>query len=94
MSDFWKAKGIWNVSFLDDLHALHAKYGDCVRIGPNEVSIIDPENVKVGSSRPHGGFGTNVSSSILQTMYGHGTKFLKGRMLPPSHRSSLADRSI
>jgi hypothetical protein len=30
-----------------DIRALHKKYGSIVRIAPNEVSISDPEAIKV-----------------------------------------------
>ena len=47
---FWakvsKAYGLWmarNTHYTDSLQALHNKYGDIVRIGPNEVSIAHVE---------------------------------------------------
>lgn len=46
VSDIWKARAVFSCTYNIQLAAAHAKYGPVVRIGSNEVSITDPEEVK------------------------------------------------
>ncbi|KIJ57323.1 hypothetical protein M422DRAFT_57629 [Sphaerobolus stellatus SS14] len=45
ITDLWKAFKIYKKQMHSDLQQLHATYGDLVRIGPNEVSIVSPTDV-------------------------------------------------
>ncbi|KAF8579798.1 cytochrome P450 [Ramaria rubella] len=45
LTDIWKTQAVFRRKFSSSLRKEHAKYGDVVRIGPNEVSIISPEDV-------------------------------------------------
>lgn len=38
ITDLWKCYKVYRKSLYTDLQRLHARYGDVVRIGPNEVS--------------------------------------------------------
>ncbi|KAF8587141.1 cytochrome P450 [Ramaria rubella] len=45
ISDLWKAQATFRGHYASSLHALHVKYGNTVRIGPNEVSLVSPDDV-------------------------------------------------
>ncbi|KAF8587055.1 cytochrome P450 [Ramaria rubella] len=45
ISDLWKAQAAFRGQYGSALHALHVKYGNTVRIGPNEVSLVSPDDV-------------------------------------------------
>lgn len=46
ISDLWRIKAAHSQQFLTRLRKAHARYGPVVRIAPNEVSIVDPQEVK------------------------------------------------
>ena len=50
-SDLWRLYLVWKRSPEKEHHALHKKYGSAVVLGPNMVSINDPELIKVIYSR-------------------------------------------
>ena len=45
-TDLWRLLAVDKGDFEVTLQALHAKYGDLVRVGPNCVSVGDPREVK------------------------------------------------
>ncbi|KAF8523923.1 cytochrome P450 [Hysterangium stoloniferum] len=45
VTNLWKTRAVYRKNFTTELHQQHLKYGDVVRIGPNEVSIISPDEV-------------------------------------------------
>ena len=47
ISPLWRLRGALNGSLHKDITAAHRKYGTIVRISPDEVSISDPESIKV-----------------------------------------------
>jgi hypothetical protein len=46
LTDFWRLLHVWRGRFDLTNQALHDKYGDLVRIGPNTVSVGDPREAK------------------------------------------------
>ena len=51
-SDLWRLLDFWNCTQIQSHQTLHEKFGPAVRIGPNLVSLSDPELLKtVYSSR-------------------------------------------
>jgi hypothetical protein len=53
LTDLWKTHAVSKKSFSTILHEQHAKYGDVVRIGPNEV----------GSHKPRGNVGVKCTKA-------------------------------
>ena len=47
MSPFWKLRGAMKGTLHVDITECHKKYGKIFRIAPNEVSISDPEAIKL-----------------------------------------------
>jgi hypothetical protein len=47
ISPLWKLRAALNGTLHTDLTAMHKKYGPIFRIAPDEVSISDPEAIKV-----------------------------------------------
>ncbi|SCV74779.1 BQ2448_7808 [Microbotryum intermedium] len=62
-TDAWKAYHTSKGTYTTTMRINHAKWGNHVRIGPNEVSVCEPDDIK--------------------TLYGHGTKWLKGPFYVP-----------
>src|SRR5271170_3807569 len=47
ISPLWRLRGALNGTLHKDITAAHRKYGKIFRISPDEVSISDPEAIKV-----------------------------------------------
>lgn len=47
VSPLWRLQGALNGTLHKDVTAAHRKYGTIVRIAPDEVSIADPEAIKI-----------------------------------------------
>ncbi|KAH6658491.1 cytochrome P450 [Truncatella angustata] len=45
-SNFWKLRAVWNANMHRENVRVHEDYGPIVRIGPNHVSVSDPESVR------------------------------------------------
>lgn len=75
ISNIWKAIHCWKGDYITELAILHSKYGNVVRVGFNEVSIIAPEETKLLYGHKteflKGSFYDNwgVVSSSLKTSY-------------------------
>lgn len=46
-SNFWKLRAVWNKNMHRQNMRVHEDYGPIVRIGPNHVSVSDPESARV-----------------------------------------------
>jgi hypothetical protein len=46
ISDLWRIKAAHSQKFLTRLREAHEKYGPVVRIAPNEISLVEPSEVK------------------------------------------------
>jgi len=59
ISPLWRLRGALNGTLHTDITAAHKKYGTIFRIAPDEVSISDPEAIKIiyahgaGSTKVH-----------------------------------------
>jgi len=47
ISPLWKLRGALNGTLHTDITEIHRKYGTIVRIAPDEVSIADPEAIRI-----------------------------------------------
>src|SRR5271168_3699285 len=47
ISPLWKLRGALNGTLHKDITDIHRKYGTIVRIAPDEVSIADPEAIRI-----------------------------------------------
>ena|SRR5271156_2188132 len=65
ISPFWKLKGALNGTFHKDITECHKKYGTIFRIAPDEVSISDPEAIKIIYG--HGTGFTKVESHEMES---------------------------
>lgn len=63
ISPLWRLRGALNGTLNNDITECHKKYGPIFRIAPDEVSISDPEAIKVIYA--HGSGFTKVFSSDL-----------------------------
>ncbi|ROW17642.1 hypothetical protein VPNG_00854 [Cytospora leucostoma] len=45
-SNFWKLRAVWNQRMHTENVRLHEDYGPIVRIGPNHVSVSDPQSMR------------------------------------------------
>ncbi len=45
-TDLWRLLDYWNCTQIDSHRRLHAKHGPAVRIGPNMISLSDPNLLK------------------------------------------------
>ena len=45
-TDLWRFLAVYDSRFEVTLQALHDKYGDLVRVGPNCISVGDPREVR------------------------------------------------
>lgn len=45
-SSFWKLRATWNQNMHRENVRVHEDYGPIVRIGPNHVSVSDPESMQ------------------------------------------------
>jgi hypothetical protein len=65
ISPLWKVRGALNGTLHKDITAAHRKYGPIFRISPDEVSISDPEAIKVIYA--HGAGFTKVRNPLNST---------------------------
>lgn len=45
-SNLWKIQAVWNENMHRENVRVHEDYGPIVRIGPNHVSVADPQSMK------------------------------------------------
>ena len=45
-SNFWKLRAVWNQNMHIENMRVHEDYGPIVRIGPNHVSVSDPQSMR------------------------------------------------
>ena len=61
---FWQTWQAWKLTHGPALKALHDRYGDTVRIGPNSLSTIDPDAVRAIYSHGTGYKKSNIYSAF------------------------------
>lgn len=84
LTDLWRLIIVWKRRPELEHIKLHQKYGPVVRLGPETVSVADPEAIKVIYAL-NAGF---VKASSLSTAYHHILMFAPVRLLPcPANRS-------
>jgi hypothetical protein len=65
ISPLWKVYGAWNGTLHKDILKGHQKYGRLLRIAPDEISISDPEAIKIIY-----GIGSGFTKVFLQKLKG------------------------
>jgi hypothetical protein len=47
VSNLWKLRAVWNQNMPRENVRVHEDYGPIVRIGPNHVSVADPQSMRI-----------------------------------------------
>lgn len=75
VSRLWLAAGVLSGKAEHTQRALHRRYGPLVRIAPNEISVADPEAVKIIYSIKTGFTKTDFYSPFAPNISPHGDHF-------------------